>query len=124
CGRDIGDVASRTLTYRLFSCDIVVGQWMMAEGEEAPAIGLGKAFIVFHRHVDAVVLAVEKSASRWFCTRAVWKSRVKHPSQFFYYDRSFGKLPCLQIGINIFLLNVDMMIFGKVRLSVIESIGC
>src|SRR5580700_5164546 len=107
---------------------------MMAEGEEAPAIGIGKALTVFHRHVDAVVCAVEIPASGWFLTRAVWKSRVKNPGQFFYDDRSFRKLACLQISINVFLLDVYVMIFGEVRpgtasglvavvLSIIDALG-
>src|SRR6266436_8433794 len=95
---------------------------MMAEGEEAPAIRLGKALTVFHSHVDAVVLAVKVPASGRFLTRAGWKSRVKNPGQFFYDDRSFWKLTCLQIGINVFLLDVYVMIFGEVRLGTVRSV--
>ena len=50
---------------------------MVPKGEEAPAIGLGKALTVFHRHVDAVVLALEESTSGWFLTRAIGKSGLR-----------------------------------------------
>src|SRR5579864_2365059 len=108
---------------------------MMSKGEETPAVSLCEALAVFYGHVDAVVRAVEISTSGWFLTRAVWKSRVKNPGQFFYDDRSFWKLARLQIGINVFLLDVYVMIFGEVRpgtvrsgrvavvLSIIEALG-
>src|SRR5215813_1173345 len=97
---------------------------MMPESEETPAVRLSKPLAVLHGKVNTVVLTVEISASRWFCTRAVWKSWLKNASEFFDNHRSFGKLTCLEICFNILLLNVDVMIFGKVRLSVIEGIGC
>src|ERR1700751_1344806 len=72
---DIGEMASRTFGHRLFRGGLIVGQWVMPEGEEAPAVGLSKTLAVFHRFVDAVELAVEISPSGWFGARAVWKSR-------------------------------------------------
>src|SRR5215468_510311 len=97
---------------------------MMPEGEEAPVICLGEPLAVFHSNVNSVVLAVEISASGWFATRTVRKLRIKNASQFLYDDRAFGKFTCLQICINVLLLNIDVMIFGKVRFSIIEAIGC
>src|SRR6266436_4729260 len=97
---------------------------MMTKGEEAPAVGLSKALTVFHCHVDAVILAVEKPASGRFLARDVWKRRIKNPRQLFYDDGSFGKLAGLQIRINVFLLDVYVVIFGKASLSVVETIRC
>src|SRR5712664_878447 len=94
---------------------------MMPKSEEAPVVSLCKTLTVFYRHVDAVVRAIEVPASRRFLTRAVWERRVKNPGQFFYNDRSFWKLACLQIGINVFLLDVHVMVFGEVRLGTVRS---
>src|SRR5262250_1149898 len=96
---------------------------MMSEGEEPPAVRLSKALTIFDGYVNSVVLAVEISASRWFLTRSVGKSGIQNTSQFFYNDRSFRKLARLEICINILLLDVDVMIFRKIRLSVVETVG-
>src|SRR5262245_20657514 len=96
---------------------------MMTEGKKAPAVRLSKPLTVLHGNVNSVVLTIEISASRWFCMRPVWKSWIKNTSQFFDNDRSFGELTCLQICLNVLLLNIDVMIFGKVRLSIVEAIG-
>src|SRR5580704_10782814 len=117
-------MAARTFGHRFFRGARSIRQWMMTESEKSPAVGLSKALAVFHRHVDAVVLAVEISTSGWFLTRAVWKSRIKNPGQFFYDDCSFWKLACLQIGIDVFLLDVNVMIFGEPCLSVVEAVRC
>src|ERR1700739_2967943 len=117
----MGDVASGTFGHGFLSCRLVIRHRMMPKSEEAPAVCLCKALTVFHRHVDAVVRAVEIPASRRFLTRAVGKSRVKNPGQFFYDDRSFWKLACLQIGINVFLLDVYVMLFGEVRPCTVRS---
>src|SRR5919197_1156642 len=95
---------------------------MMPEIEKPPAVGLGKALTVFHCDVHAVVLTVEIPVPRWFRPRPVWKSRIKDPSQFFYDDRSFWKLAGLQIRIDVSLFYVHVMIFGEVRLAVVETI--
>src|ERR1700720_3061139 len=95
---------------------------MMPEGEEAPAVGLSKALAVFDSRVDAVVGAVEEPASRWFCTRAVRESRTQKASQFFDDNRSFGKRTRLQVRIDVFRLDVDVMIFGETRFPVVESV--
>src|SRR5262245_21111436 len=60
--RDVGDVAARALGGGRLCCRLVVGHGMMAKREEAPPVRLGEALGVFHRHVDAVVLAVEEPA--------------------------------------------------------------
>src|SRR5215470_8676481 len=95
---------------------------MMPESKEAPVIRLSKALAVFDGNVNSVVLAVEISPAGWFFTRAVWKSWIKNTSQFFYDDRSFRKGTCLQVGLYIFSLDVHMMVFGEIGLSVVEGI--
>src|SRR5262249_26232922 len=68
---DARDMASRTYVRRLFRGGLVVGQWVMPEGEEPPAVSRSKPLTVFHRHVNAVVLTVEIPAPRWFGPRSV-----------------------------------------------------
>ncbi len=46
---DIGEMAASTFGHRLFRGGLIVGQWVMSEREEAPAVGLGKTLAVFHR---------------------------------------------------------------------------
>src|SRR5437879_4422009 len=116
---DIGDMASCTLIHRRFPSGRLIWQWMMPEGEEAPAIGLSKPLAVFHCYVDAVELAVEIPPSGWLRTGAVWKSRIQNPSQFFYNDCSFGKGARLQIYIDILLFDVYVVIFGEPCLSIV-----
>src|SRR5262245_38536801 len=97
---------------------------MMHESEEPPTIRFCKPLAVFHRHVDSVVLTIEKTASRWFSPRAIWKGRIENPGQFFHNHCAFGKGTRLQVGINILLLYVDMVIFQETSLAVVESIRC
>src|SRR5262249_6587371 len=115
-------MASRTFARGRFLGSIRIRQGMMPECEEAPVVGLRKALTVFYCYVDAVVLTVEIPASGRFLTRAVWKSRIKNSRQLLYDDRSFWKLACLEIHINVFLLNVHVMVFGEVSPSVVEGI--
>jgi hypothetical protein len=122
-GCDIANVPPCTFLNRRFSRGFLIRQRMMPKSKKAPTVRLSKPILVLHAKVNTVVLAVEISPSRWFCARTVWKSWFKNTSQFFDNDGSFGKLTGLQIGIDIFLLNVDVMIFGKARLSVVQSIG-
>jgi hypothetical protein len=134
CVRDIGDMASGTLGRRPFRGGFLVWQWMMPIGKETPAVRVCEALAVFYGHVDAVVRTIEIPASGGFLTGPVWKSRVKNPDQFFYDDRSFRKIACLQIYIDVFLFDIYVMIFGEVRLgtasglvavelSIIEGLG-
>src|SRR5215471_3748436 len=95
---------------------------MMPESEVAPAVRLGEPLTVFDANVDPVELAVEIPSAGRFFPRAIWKSRFKNTSQLFYKDRSFGKCTRLQIGIYVFFLDVHMMIFGKVRFSIVEAV--
>src|SRR5215467_134622 len=97
---------------------------MMTEGEESPTIRLGKPLTILDGDVNSVVLTVEISASRWLCTRTVRKSWIKNASQFFDNDRSFWELTILQICLDVLLLDVDVVIFGKVRFSVVKAVGC
>src|SRR5262249_52692105 len=96
---------------------------MMPEGKEAPTVRLRKTLAIFNGDINPVVRTIEISAPGWFLAGAVGKRRIKNSSQLFYNDRSFGKLTRLQVRINVLLLNVDMMIFGKVRLPIVETIG-
>src|SRR5580692_8396392 len=96
---------------------------MVPKSEEAPVIRLGEPLAVLHCHVDAVVSAVEITSTGWLLSGAVRKSRVKNPGQLFYDDRSFWKLACLQIGVDVFLFNVYVVILGEVRLPIVEAVG-
>ena len=46
---DIGEMAASTFGHRLFRGGLIVGQWVMPESEEPPAVGLSKTLTVFHR---------------------------------------------------------------------------
>src|SRR6266852_27647 len=96
---------------------------MMPEVEEAPAVGVRKSLAVLDGYVEAVELAVEIPPAGRFRPRAVRKRWIKNACQFFDDDGSFGKRTRLQIRIKVFLFNVYVMIFGKARLSVVETIG-
>src|SRR5437762_13457962 len=109
-------------------------QRIMAESVSNPFVRLALFPSVFDLHIDSVVRAIEIPASGRLRARAVWERRVKNTGQFFYNDGSLWKLACLQIGINVFLLYVHMMVFGEVRLgtaprlvavvlSIIEALG-
>src|SRR5262249_19604014 len=95
---------------------------MMAEGEEAPAVRLRKALVVFNGDVDSVVCPVEISAARRLFARAVGECRFKNAGEFLYDDGPFRKLTRFQVGINIFLLDVDMVVFREIGLPIVEAI--
>src|ERR1700741_738018 len=95
---------------------------MMPEVEEAPAVGVRKSPAIFDRYVETVELAVEISPAGRLRPRAVRKCRIKDAGQFFDDDGSFGKRTRLQIHIKIFLFYVYVMIFGKSRFPVVETI--
>src|SRR4029450_12145760 len=107
----------------------------MPKRKKAPVVGFGEALTVFDRYIDPVETAGEIPTPGGFCARAVWKSGVKNPVEFFYNDRSLWKVACFQIGINVFLLYVHVMVFGEVRpgtvcslrvavvLSIVETLG-
>src|SRR5262245_19976334 len=117
-------MASPAFVHRRFRSGLCIWQWMMAKGEEPPAVGTGKPLTVFHRNVDPVVLAIEKATSGWFLARAVRENRIKDPGQLFDKYCSFRKRARRQIRINIFLLDVHVMIFREACLSVVERVGC
>src|SRR5262245_59569649 len=106
-------MASGAFTDRRLRSSLRIWQWMMAESEETPTIGFCKPLAVFDCYVDPVVLTIEKTASRWFSPRAVWKGRIENLGQFFHNHRSFGKGARLQVGIDILLLDVNVVIFRK-----------
>ena len=127
-------MASRTFGRGRFRGGLFYWPSMMPEIEKSPVVSVGKALTVFYCDVHAVVLTVEIPASGGFRPRAVWKSRFKDPGQLFDDDRSLGKGPGRQIGIDIFLFDVYVMKFGEVRLgtasglvavelSIIEALG-
>src|SRR5690349_17698107 len=95
---------------------------MMSEGEESPAVGLGEPLAVFYGYVDSVVHTVEISAPGRFRTRAVGESGIKDSSQFFYDNRAFGEGSCLQIRIDVLLLYINVMVFGKIRFAIVEAV--
>src|ERR1700747_2639847 len=68
---DVRDMAPGTFGNRRLRGGLGIRQWVMAEGEEAPAIRIREPLAVFDSRVDAVVGAVEEPTSRWFCTGAV-----------------------------------------------------
>src|SRR2546427_6469593 len=115
-------MASRTFGHRRLRGRFGIRQWMMAESEEAPPICLRESLAVFDSRVDAVVGAVEEPASRWFCTRAVRESRTQKAIQFFDNDGSFWKRTRLQVRIDVFRLDVDVMIFRESRFPVVEAV--
>src|SRR5882724_3130696 len=95
---------------------------MVPEREEAPAIAVWEPLAVFDSRVDAVVSAIEEPASRWFWARAVGESRIQNASQFFDDDRSFGKRTRLQVRVDVFRFDVDVMVFGESRFPVVEPV--
>jgi hypothetical protein len=106
-----------------FRSRLRIWQRMMPKSEKAPAIGFGEPLTVLDGYIEAVVLTVKKPTSRRFLTRAIWKRRIKNSSEFFYNHRAFGKRTRLQVCIDVFFLDVHMMVFGEIRLSVVESVG-
>src|SRR5215475_14179719 len=74
--RDIGHMTPGTIAHGRFRGRLRIGQWVMPESEEAPAVGVWETLAVFHRCVNAVELAVEKSTSGGFLPRAVRKGRA------------------------------------------------
>ena len=45
----------------------------MTEGEEAPTIGITETLTVFHRDIDAVEFAIEKTSTRRLDSRSIGK---------------------------------------------------
>src|SRR5580700_10087693 len=119
---DVCDMATGTFGNGRLRGGLGIRQRMMAESEEAPAICIREPLAVFDSRVDAVVGAVEEPASRWFCTRAVRESRTQNASQLFDDYRSFGERTCFQVRIDVFRLDVDVMIFGESRFPVVEAV--
>src|SRR5262249_21895005 len=87
--RNIRLVTGGAYGCRVFRSCLRVWQRMMPESKKAPPIGFGEPFTVFNGCIDAVELAVEKPMSRRFCTRAIWKRRIKNSSEFLYNQRAF-----------------------------------
>src|SRR5262249_34096942 len=67
-------------------------------------------------------LAIEVSASGRFLPRTVWKDRIEHARQLFYDDRAFGERSGFQIRVDVVLFHVNVVIFGKSRRAVVESV--
>src|SRR5215470_14414077 len=97
---------------------------MMSEIEEAPAIRCCEPFAVFHADIHAVVFTVEISSAGWLRARAVRKGWVEDASQFLDENGPFGKGTGLEVNVQVFLLDIDVVIFGEAGLAVVEAIGC
>src|SRR5215471_13040753 len=108
---DEGLVATGAFGRRGFLGPRRVGKRMMAEIEEAPAVRSSKSLAVFHGYIHAVVFAVEISPAGWFRARAVGKGGIENASQFLDEDGAFGKGTGLEVHVQIFLLDVDVVIF-------------
>src|SRR5262245_19629363 len=95
--RDVGNVAAAAFADGRLRRSGLVWPWVVAEGEEPPAVGLRESFAVLDRHVDAVELAVEEAAAGWFLARTVRKRWSEQARQLFHEDGSFRKDTGLQI---------------------------
>src|SRR5439155_17286887 len=120
----VAHMTTSTLAGRGFCRRLCIWQRMVSEIKKAPAVGFGKSLTVFNCHIHSVECSIEKSTAGWFVTRAVWESWIKNPSQFFNDHSSFGKGSRFQISVEIWLLNIHVMIFGEARLSIVETVGC
>src|SRR6185295_5480693 len=103
-----GDVTSTALADRRLRRRVRVRQWMVAEGEEPPAVRLRESLAVFHRHVDPVELAIEEPAPGRFLAGAVRKRRAEHAGQLFDDDSSLRQDSGSQIRVDVLLLDVHM----------------
>src|SRR5215468_6772536 len=121
---DEGLVAAGAFGSRRFLGPRGVGERMMSEIEEAPAVRSSKSLAVFDRDIHAVVFAVEISSAGWFRARAVGKGRIENACQFLNKDCALGKGTGLEIHVQILFLDVDVVIFGEARLAVVEAVGC
>src|SRR5882762_6584333 len=95
---------------------------MMPEVEEAPAVGVREPLAVLDGYVEAVELAGEIPPAGRFRPRAVRKRWIKNACQFFDDDGSFGEGTGLEAHVQVFLFDIDMVVFGEARLAVVEAI--
>src|ERR1051325_8647713 len=101
-----------------------IRKWVMPEVEEAPSIRCSKSLAVFYGDIHAVEFAVEISSTGRFGTRTVGKGRIENARQFLDEDGSFGEGTGLEVHVEIFLFDVDVVVFGEVGFAVVEGIGC
>src|SRR5262249_56758533 len=69
------------------------------------------------------VFAIEISSAGWLRARAVGKGGIENASQFLDENSPFGKGTGLKVNVQVFLFDVDVMIFGEACLAVVEAIG-
>src|SRR6266851_2296337 len=119
---DEGPMATSAFACRGFFSGLGVRQRMMPKIEKPPAVGLGKPLTVFDRYVETVELAVEIPSAGRFRPRAVRKRWIKNACQFFDDDGSFGEGTGLEVHVQVFLFDIDKVVFGEARLAVVEAI--
>src|SRR5262245_23290553 len=78
CLGDKGHMTACALGRRSFLCRFGIGKRVVAEVEEAPAIGRGESLAIFHSHVHAVVFTVEISSARWFGARTIREGGIQN----------------------------------------------
>src|SRR5580693_7480259 len=120
---DVCDMATGTFGNGRLRCRLGIRQWMMAESEEAPAIRIREPLAVFDGRVDPVVDAVEEPTPRGLSSRTIREGRTQNASQFFNDDRSLGKRTRLQVRVDVFRLDVDVVIFGESGFPVVKPVG-
>src|SRR5258705_13285140 len=77
CFGDKGHMTPGALGRRSFFCRFGIGKRVVAEVEEAPAIGCGEFLAIFHSHVHAVVFTVEISSAGWFGARTIGEGGIQ-----------------------------------------------
>src|SRR5215471_9859879 len=77
CLGDKGHMTAGALGRRSFLCRFGIRKRVVAEVEEAPAIGRGESLAVFHSHVHAVVFTVEISSAGWFGARTIGEGGIQ-----------------------------------------------
>src|SRR5262249_24510290 len=117
-------MASSTLGDRLLLGPLVIRLRMMSKCVVAPAVGFRVPLAVLHGRIDPVEHAVEIPAAGGLLAGTIWKRRSQEEIQFFDEKRPFGKRAGLEVRIQVLFLYVDMVIFRKVRLPVVERVRC
>src|SRR5215467_5664833 len=96
---------------------------MMSEVEETPPVRCSKPLAIFYGHIHAVEFAVEIAPTGWFGARTVGKARIENASQFLDEDGPFGEGTGFEINVQVFLFDVDVVVFGEACFAVVEAIG-
>src|SRR6201984_3375042 len=110
-------MAVATFGCRGFFSPFSIGKRVMPEVEKSPPVRCSKPLAIFYRYIHAVVFAVEISSTGWVSARAVREGRIAHARQLLDEDGPFGKGTGLEVRVQVFLLDVDMVVFGEARLA-------